>query len=262
METVCIRFYGQKNPCPNVFPSRWTAMPGAKSSAGRSIGPRACAASATPMMRPVICSACIATAGSRRPMPIMGPGSGWRTWRGAPAIRMTPTGVSRMRARCAWPMTRAGGWSAGRVRALPPRGRCFPRSCGKPGPVVARSAAGKAGSWNSGMTATASLKCACRTARFDPIIMKETLVCLRGFWMTASCAWPGNGRGGRRRCVAWTPEAGSAMTGATKGARSPCPRMWAFRARPCGVWVSRAVPGARIRTIFYWGWTRWARSAP
>ena len=106
----------------------------------------------------------------------------------ARGIRMTLAGVSRMRARCAWPMTMAGGWSAGRVRALPPRGLQSPRSCGKPGPAVARSAAGKAGPWNSGMTATASLKCACRTARFDPIVMKETLVCLRGFWMTASCA--------------------------------------------------------------------------
>ena len=27
-----------------------------------------------------------------------------------------------------------------------------------------------------------------RAARFDPIVMRETLLCLRGFWMTASCA--------------------------------------------------------------------------
>lgn len=78
--------------------------------------------------------------------------------------------------------------AAGRVRTLPPRGLQSPRSYGKPGPAVARSAAGKAGPWNSAMTATASLKCACRAARFDPIVMRETLLCLRGFWMTASCA--------------------------------------------------------------------------
>lgn len=203
MEAVCTRICGQKNPCPNAFPSRWTVMPGAKSSAGRSIGPRACAASATPMMHPVICSACIGD--GREQETYAYNGAGQRVEDVARGIRYTydADGVLRMRARCAWPMTRTGGWSAGRVRALPPRGLQSPRSCGKPGPAVARSVAGKAGSWNSGMTAIASLKYACRTARFDPIIMKETLVCLRGFWMTASCAWPGNGRGGRRpvRCV-------------------------------------------------------------
>ena len=173
MEAVCMWICGQKI-VPECFSSRWTVMPGAKSSAGRSIGPRGVRCFRSAMMRLVICSACIATAGSRRPMPIMGPGNGWRTWRGASAIRMTSTGVSRMRARCAWPMTRAGGWSSGRVRTLPPRGLQSPRSCGKPGPAVARSVAGKAGPWNSGMTATASLKCACRTARFDPIIVKRS----------------------------------------------------------------------------------------